>query len=348
MTPSVSVIVPAHNVAYCLGRCIESILSQSQPPGEIIVVNDGSVDATGDVARSFGNRIVYLEQDNRGPSAARNAGLRIAGGEYVAFLDADDYWLPDFVSACTGFLGRHSDAVSVSTAYTIRRFRSSRNGPAGLLADGADPNGYLLDNFFTTWAHHDHVRTGTVMIRREVVERAGYQLELRIGEDLEYWGYIATFGRWGFIPVPLWGADAARMGGARGWFEKYRHRWLSCPGVAQWQSRIVPRLAGEDWPGFRSVRGRVAKNFAYAKILARDFDGARLIAEEWAEGFPRDHIARLMHRGVNAGGPWWRACCEYLVLRDLCKGSSISLLARIRSVRRRPFLEAGVPRVVDS
>jgi GT2 family glycosyltransferase len=89
----VSVIIPAYNAAAFLPATLRSIFAQSSPPGEIIVVDDGSTDDTIAVARSFGVRVIALT--NGGPSAARNAGMRAATGEYVAFLDADDLWAPE-------------------------------------------------------------------------------------------------------------------------------------------------------------------------------------------------------------------------------------------------------------
>ena len=102
--PLVSVIIPAYDVAVCLGRCLDSVFEQDVTDTQVIVINDGSTDDTAEVAKRYGDRIVYLEQENQGQGAARNAGLRIARGRYVAFLDADDYWLPGFLRACIDFL----------------------------------------------------------------------------------------------------------------------------------------------------------------------------------------------------------------------------------------------------
>jgi len=118
--PGVSVIVPVYNCAGSLPRCIESALSQDPAPSEVIVVNDGSTDNVREVAAGYGNRIVYLEQANQGQGAARNAGLRVASGRYVAFLDSDDYWLPGFIRACVSFLEAHPEAIAVSTGQRIK------------------------------------------------------------------------------------------------------------------------------------------------------------------------------------------------------------------------------------
>jgi len=188
--PTVSVIIPAYNAAYSLGRCIDTALAQQGVRTEIIVIDDGSTDATAEIAGGYGERIRFLQQPNGGQGAARNTGLREATGEYVALLDADDFWLDGFLATCAAFLQANTDAVAVNTGYVIRRWARELVGPAGLM-DGSDDDapGYVLDDFFDTWGRHDHVRTGTVLMRRDVIEKAGPQrADLRISQDLEYWG----------------------------------------------------------------------------------------------------------------------------------------------------------------
>jgi glycosyltransferase involved in cell wall biosynthesis len=90
----VSVVIPAFNAARYLGAALGSVLAQTQPPDEIVVVDDGSIDDTASVAQAFpGVRLV--SRDHRGIAAARNAGVAATSGGWIAFLDADDLWLPD-------------------------------------------------------------------------------------------------------------------------------------------------------------------------------------------------------------------------------------------------------------
>ncbi len=93
-TPSVSCVIPVYNGERFLAQAVESVLAQAYSPMEIIVVDDGSTDGTKDIADRFGNELTYVRQSNAGPSSARNHGIRLSSGEFVAFLDSDDLWRP--------------------------------------------------------------------------------------------------------------------------------------------------------------------------------------------------------------------------------------------------------------
>ena len=92
--PKVSVIIPTYQRSHLVGQAIESVLAQTYCDYEIIVVNDGSTDNTGEILAQYGDRIVAIHQENRGLPAARHAGIRVAQGQYIAFLDDDDLWEP--------------------------------------------------------------------------------------------------------------------------------------------------------------------------------------------------------------------------------------------------------------
>ncbi len=324
---NVSVIIPAHNAENCLAQSLDSVLQQTVAPHEIIVIDDGSTDGTASVARSYGDRIIYLEQVNAGPSAARNAGLHIATGDLIAFLDSDDYWRPEFLERCTGFLEAHPEAVAVNTGL-LTRMQNGREilQPALLTGVDAPSEPFVINDFYAFWAAHDHVRTGSTVIRKSVMDQAGGQrADLRVGEDLEFWGYIATFGPWGYIPEPLWVGNSRAAAAASGWLRKYRKRRKLCPTVEVWQERILPRLTNEQFPHFIKVRGRVAAGYAQNHILGGNSAQARHIIQTYGDQLPDTLLTRLLRTGNRLGAAGWRIACGLVIAREYAKAGAIQL-----------------------
>lgn len=185
----ISVIIPCYNQGRFLAEAIQSVVAQDYPDKEIIVVNDGSTDNTREVAASFGDQILYLEQPNRGAASARNAGIRASRGEYIAFLDADDVCLPGRLAREAEILDRRpevglvaSDAYLINTAGEILGLKSRISGAP------RHP-----ENF--QWETVDYcATTSTVMVRRECFEKSGYfdeRFRKGGGEDWLAWVRIA-------------------------------------------------------------------------------------------------------------------------------------------------------------
>jgi len=200
--PRVSVIVPAFNCARFLGEAVRSALGQTYGDHEIIVADDGSTDDTQEVVGRCGGGVLYLHQPNRGPSAARNLALSRAGGEFVAYLDADDMWYPDKLERQVAFLDtnrRHAlvhgeiDVIDERNQVIQRRFnqRTGRGIPRG--------------NCTLELLRASHVQTLTVMVRREYVDRVGlFDERLRCNEDYLQWILVSMEGgSVGYIEEPL-------------------------------------------------------------------------------------------------------------------------------------------------
>jgi glycosyltransferase involved in cell wall biosynthesis len=122
-TPAVTVVIPAYNSARYIGQALDSVYKQSFTDYEVIVVNDGSDDhdELEQVLRSHPVPVIYLSQENKGVSAARNAAIRIAKGEFYAQLDADDQWTPDYLQVQLGILLKNPDVALVYPNATIIR-----------------------------------------------------------------------------------------------------------------------------------------------------------------------------------------------------------------------------------
>jgi glycosyltransferase involved in cell wall biosynthesis len=110
MNPSISCILPVYNGERFVAEALDSVFNQTLKPDQVIVVDDGSTDGTADVVKRFRADIVYVRQDNAGPAAARNRGLRDAYGDFVSFIDADDLWRPEKLERQVHALARNPTA----------------------------------------------------------------------------------------------------------------------------------------------------------------------------------------------------------------------------------------------
>lgn len=316
----ISVIIPAFNAGATVVRAIRSALDQQPAPLEVLVVDDGSTDATELLVRSLPEQVGFIRQSHAGPSAARNRGLRAARGKYIAFLDADDYWLPGFFAACQEFLETHADASAVSVG---RRFIRS-NGKEWEEFHAGAGNGagtpFVIQDFFSFWGDHDHIIPGSCLLRKDILDRAGGLKEnLRIAEDLEYWAYLATYGKWGYCPEILWVSDSQRAAVQTGWLKKYRTRRRLCPTVEEWQVRLLPRLQPQDMPGFIKARGRVAAILAHNLILGGHQIKAKATVRNYSCEMPQNWFAVLMRAGNKCGWLGWQFACAVVWSRELQK-----------------------------
>jgi glycosyltransferase involved in cell wall biosynthesis len=174
-----SVIIPTYNRAALLAQSIQSVLDQNLGDFELIVVDDGSEDATPEVLRSFGDRINFLKQQNRGPGAARNAACARARGEYLAFLDSDDVFFPWSLSSYQRVVLEHGTPAFI--AGKPKLFRNITQ----LLAE--KPDDTKVEIFLDYLASGDEWRwwgVSSFVVRRIVFAAAGGFVEANVnGED---------------------------------------------------------------------------------------------------------------------------------------------------------------------
>lgn len=188
-----SVVIPAHNAALFIRQAIESVLKQSTPPSEIVVVDDGSTDKTAEILRGMGVRTLSLPSA-RGPSAARNLGAASTATAMIAFLDADDEWKPNHAELMLRAL-TESDAVFCGSAAELfgdQEGFCTASLPAHHPVDIRDV--LLLDNPLIQSA---------VFVRRDaLVASGGYNEEMRLSEDYDLWHRIALQGKYVYIDSP--------------------------------------------------------------------------------------------------------------------------------------------------
>lgn len=167
-------VIPLFNGEKYLAEAIESILSQTCPPGEIIVVNDGSTDGSESVALSFGDRVTYLRQENGGIGAARNTGVMAAGGKFFSFLDQDDLWVENKLEkqlACF----EEDPGLHMVFGHALQFFCPTLAGESRKsIALCQDPIPAFL--------------ASSMLVKRDAFFRAGlYATDVRVGENLEWY-----------------------------------------------------------------------------------------------------------------------------------------------------------------
>ena len=196
----VSVVIPVFNGAATVARAIDSALAQHfTGEFEVIVVNDGSTDSTGAVLGTYRGLITVIDQNNSGLSAARNAAIRVAKGEYLALLDDDDTWMPGKLEAMSAALDRMSAAVLVySDAIPV-------DDADAALADsfvGAEfAHAPSMEDLLSRWWP---ILPSSAVMRRAAVEACGgFCEELRTYEDVYFWLLMRERGEFAYVAKPL-------------------------------------------------------------------------------------------------------------------------------------------------
>ncbi|HYR51621.1 MAG TPA: glycosyltransferase [Candidatus Dormibacteraeota bacterium] len=308
-TPRVSVIIPTFNRRDYLAEAIASVLAQTFTDYEIVVVDDGSTDGTRELIEERYPRstIVYQYQLNRGSSAARNAGMRAARGELLAFLDSDDLWLPRKLELQVPLFDRNRIVGFVFC------------GSAGITKSGGyrevrEPTEEYRGRALRAMLYRNMMPTPTVVFRKHLVTEVGYMYEdLSFGEDWNYWLRIAARCEVDFVPEILVHYRAA-PGGLSGidfdsyrrntvglyeglfrepataaLFEPYRMEALShAHTLVAGEALAVDRLGVARHEAWQAIRLR-AGNAAAWRILVRALLGTRLLLKlrRWRRKPPR-------------------------------------------------------------
>jgi glycosyltransferase involved in cell wall biosynthesis len=202
-SPAVSILTPAYDVARFIGATLDSVLAQTVPDWELVVVDDGSRDNTAAVVASRTDpRIRLVSQANAGVSAARSRAIAEARGATILFLDADDWLAPDALARLLAALAAApAQAVGAYGAYAFAAEDAAPGDPPLRRKPGPFPAGDILERLLV---QNLFANGGHLLLRREAVERAGpFLAHIRYGEDWEYWIRLALLGPFAVVP----GAD---------------------------------------------------------------------------------------------------------------------------------------------
>lgn len=183
-SPLVSVVIPLFNCEAFVGEALRSVLNQTYKNFEIIVVNDGSTDASAAAVRPFREKIVYIDQKNGGSASARNAGIQKARGELVAFLDADDVWLPHRLEAHVPHFSSDPELGLVHSDRVLFDSKTGEEFPEDDFMHLKARDGFILKELF----EYNFICTQSVMMRRSCFETVGsFDPAFRAAQDYDLW-----------------------------------------------------------------------------------------------------------------------------------------------------------------
>ena len=199
----ISVIIPTYNRASYLAEAIDSVLEQTHPVDEIVVIDDGSTDDTRNIVNQYGYIVKYFRQGNRGPAAARNKGLKVATGDYISFIDDDDLWVPDKIESQLDFFKKYSH-IDILFGHHANFSSPSDSIQPEILNQVVYE--YFRDNFnnlteaFKYLIVENIISTPSVMFKKQCLKRvAFFDVNLRCAEDYEYWLRFAYHCNMGFM-----------------------------------------------------------------------------------------------------------------------------------------------------
>jgi glycosyltransferase involved in cell wall biosynthesis len=199
-SPTVSVIIPTFNFGSYLREAVESVLRQTYPILELIIVDDGSTDDTESIAKSFASPVRYLKQENSGVSAARNFGVANASGDLIAFLDADDSWVPEKVEKQ---MARYASDPEIGLVHCgMREFDAVTGETTATNVEGEE--GWVAADHLLFERSVINASGSVIMVRRDVFnEVSGFDHRLKNGEDWEFCLRVASRYKVGFVAEPL-------------------------------------------------------------------------------------------------------------------------------------------------
>lgn len=201
--PLVSVVIPTYNRALFVTKAIDSVLNQTFADYEVIVVDDGSTDNTKQTLERYLDKITYIYQDNSGVSAARNAGIAVACGEWMAFLDSDDEWEIDYLTKQI----KHAVAFPEIIMQTANCLFIGLDGKTesyfqfnGVLPEINGKNYLFVKEPFCFVVKHGPWQVGSTIIRRNAIIEAGlFDAKFKFSEDFDLMARVALQGPFGLI-----------------------------------------------------------------------------------------------------------------------------------------------------
>lgn len=298
---TVSVIIPTYNRADIVAKSIESALGQTYRDLELIVVDDGSTDATQSVLENFSDRIIVIRQANAGPSAARNRGVAEAKGGIVAFLDSDDYWMRDKIERQVALM--QTGGPEMCCCVCNATVKESRGETVGNTFDFA---GIGPDFDKGEWTNPQEILSTrfllfnqVVAIRREAFDLVGgFNEDLSLLEDYELALRLSSHGKWGVIREPL--------------VIKHNHTngiGVECMTNRESHARVRRNVIAGFLKAGHDLSPRARHNLEHGlRDLETEFLVIALLKQDGTASRVAGHVLELWCRALRAArrrSPWW-------------------------------------------
>ncbi len=201
----ISIVIPLYNKPKSIANTLKTVLGQQFQDFEIVIVNDGSTDCSADeVAKIEDSRIRLISQPNAGVSAARNRGIKESKGEFVAFLDADDEWLPNYLASQMTLVEKYPNCDVFATNYVFRATDGTIKSTIIRKLPFKGETG-ILDNYFeVACCSHPPLWTSAVMVKKSAIQDIdGFPIGIKSGEDLLTWARMAVKFKIAFTTKPV-------------------------------------------------------------------------------------------------------------------------------------------------
>lgn len=291
----VSVIVPVFNGARYLAESLDSAFAQDYPQIEVIVVDDGSTDETPEILARYRHRARVIRQPNQGAAVARNVALQAARGEYLAFLDADDRWLPHKLRTQVTYLQRHPQLDLVYSAWVVvngadqRQTEIVESVPEHEPSIDPDRSGWIYNALLLDCIVH----TTTVVMRRRLLKTVGmFDPELRRGQDYDFWLRASRVTQFHKLSTPLsiyrlHEANSTRVpvpiNYAGEILQRALQRWgRTGPDGTVSDARAVRARLAKSWSEFGYEHARAGHRRIALNAFARSIAEAPLQPRVWA------------------------------------------------------------------
>lgn len=305
---TVSAVIPVYNNGPYVAEAVESVLAQTRPPDEIVVVDDGSTDGTAEALRPYRDRIRYIYQNNQGEPAARNRGIRESTGQYIAFLDGDDLWAPRKLELQMECFRQHSKCALVYSDMSTFDQNGTIDASVKLRFKMTLSSGRIFPALFM----RSLFGSGSVVFRKTCLDTVGYfDEQLLVGSDYEMWLRISRHFNLAAVDKPLL---------------KYRHHpAMSTRGMGlkmyngiPWEVAVLTKIL-RLYPEAVNELGKVAVN----RRLSRPYVG---LAQARFRRHEYEHARALVRKAIS----YWPSNLRYWTLY----GATFLHPAQVAAVRK--------------